>query len=34
MSGAEFPATVQYVLDSLVTLRGCGTPLAEWPIPQ
>ncbi len=31
MSGAEFPATVRYVLDSLVTLRGCGTPLVEWP---
>lgn len=27
MSGAEFPATIQYVLDSLVTLRGCGIPL-------
>jgi uncharacterized membrane protein len=29
MSGAEFPATIQYVLDSLVTRRGCGTPLGE-----
>lgn len=29
MSGAEFPATIQYVLDSLATLRGCGTPLSE-----
>lgn len=27
MSGAAFPATVQYVLDTLATLRGCGTPL-------
>jgi putative lipoprotein len=29
MSGAEFPATIQYVLDSLITRRGCGTPLSE-----
>ncbi len=29
MSGAAFPATVQYDLDSLVTRRGCGTPLSE-----
>ncbi|HSE28047.1 MAG TPA: hypothetical protein VLA95_07425 [Gemmatimonadales bacterium] len=29
MSGAAFPATIQYVLDSLTTLRGCGTPLGE-----
>ena len=34
MSGAEFPATIQYVLDSLITRRGCGTPLTEWPTPQ
>lgn len=27
MSGAAFPATVQYVLDRLNTRRGCGTPL-------
>ena len=27
MSGASFPATVQYVLDRLNTRRGCGTPL-------
>lgn len=27
MSGAAFPATIQYVLDSLPALRGCGTPL-------
>jgi putative lipoprotein len=29
MSGAAFPATIQYVLDSLPALRGCGTPLSE-----
>jgi len=29
MSGAEFPATIQYVLDRLTTLRGCGTPLSK-----
>jgi uncharacterized membrane protein len=34
MSGAAFPATVQYVLDRLNTRRGCGTPLVEWPTPQ
>jgi putative lipoprotein len=29
MSGAGYPATIQYVLDSLTTRRGCGTPLGE-----